>query len=297
MDLAYKQEVGVGALVLVGLALFAFGLFWFSGRTIGAHGIYVDAVFANVQGLKEGDPVLVSGVKKGRVAKVRLDRVGKVTVTLELLSSDVRPRMNAGATISSTDLFGAKQVDYFPGDTASPPLPAARVIVGTEQEQLADIAHGVATRANELIGNASGLVNNQLGVDIHNTMIATQRAMNTVTQMGGGPIVNQTTQTLAAIQRVMSRIDTVLGAANPSATGKRIDTLSTNMAKLTEQLSQASNTLNGLLTKMNRGDGTLGKLASDTTLYNDLHQTLTALTALLTDLKERPGRYLNVKVF
>jgi phospholipid/cholesterol/gamma-HCH transport system substrate-binding protein len=48
---------------------------------------------------------------------------------------------------------------------------------------------------------------------------------------------------------------------------------------------------------MNRGDGTLGKLASDSTLYNDLHQTLTALTALLTDLKERPGRYLNVKVF
>jgi len=296
MDLAYKQEVGVGALVLVGFALFAFGLFWFSGKTIGAHGTYVDAVFANVQGLKEGDPVLVSGVKKGRVAKVRLDRVGKVTVTLEL-QNDVRPHMNAGATISSLDLFGAKLIDYSPGAEDSPPLPAGRVIVGTEQEQITDIAHGVATRANELIGNASGLVNNQLGVDIHNTMIATQRAMNTVTQMGGGPLVNQTTQTLAAIQRVMARFDTVLGAANPQTTGKRIDTLSTNMAKLTEQLSQASTTLNGVLTKMNKGEGTLGKLASDTTLYNDLHQTLAALTALLTDLKERPGRYLNVKVF
>ena len=296
MDLAYKQEVGVGALVLVGFALFAFGLFWFSGKTIGAHGIYVDAVFANVQGLKEGDPVLVSGVKKGRVAKVRLDRVGKVTVTLEL-SSDVKPHMNAGATISSLDFFGAKLVDYSPGPDDSPLLPAGRVIVGTEQEQLTDIAHGVATRANELIGHASGLVNDQLAVDIHNTMVATQRAMNTVTNTGGGPLVNQTTQTLASIQRVMSRFDTLLGAANPTVAGKRIDTLSTNMAKLTDQLSQASTTLNGLLTKMNKGDGTLGKLASDTTLYNDLHQTLTALTALLTDLKERPGRYLNVKVF
>lgn len=296
MDLAYKQEVGVGALVLVGFALFAFGLFWFSGRTIGAHGLYVDVVFANVQGLKEGDPVLVSGVKKGRVAKVRLDRVGKVTVTLEL-SSDVRPKMNAGATISSLDFFGAKLVDYFPGAEEAAPLPAGRVIVGTEQQQLTDIAQGVATRASELIGHASGLVNDQLAVDIHNTMVATQRAMNTVTQTGGGPLVNQTTQTLAAIQHVMSRIDTVLGAANPAATGKRIDTLSTNMAKLTDQLSQASNTLNGLLNKMNKGDGTLGRLASDTTLYNDLHQTLSALTALLTDLKERPGRYLQVKVF
>jgi len=295
MDLAYKQEVGVGALVLVGLGLFAFGLFWFSGKTIGAHGIYVDAVFANVQGLKEGDPVLVSGVKKGRVAKVRLDRVGKVTVTLEL-SSDVRPKIDAGATISSLDFFGAKLVDYFPGSQDAP-LPNGRVIIGTEQQQLTDIAQGVATRASELIGHASGLVNDQLAVDIHNTMVATQRAMNTVTATGGGPLVNQTTQTLASIQKVMSRIDTVLGAANPQATGKRIDTLSTNMARLTDQLSQASATLNGVLTKMNKGEGTLGKLASDTTLYNDLHQTLAALTALLTDLKERPGRYLNVKVF
>lgn len=296
MDLAYKQEVGVGALVLFGFALFAFGLFWFSGKTIGAHGTYVDAVFANVQGLKEGDPVLVSGVKKGRVAKVRLDRVGKVTVTLEL-SSDVKPHMNAGATISSLDFFGAKLVDYSPGADDSPLLPSGRVIVGTEQEQLTDIAHGVATRANELIGNASGLVNNQLGVDIHNTMIATQRAMNTVTQMGGGPMVNQTTQTLAAIQHVMSRIDTVLGAANPSATGRRIDTLSTNMARLTDQLSQASGSLNRLLQKMDSGQGTLGMLATDTTLYHDLHQTLTALTTLLNDIKERPGRYINVKLW
>lgn len=296
MDLAYKQEVGVGALVLVGFALFVLGLFWFSGRSVGSHGVYVDALFANVQGLKEGDPVLVSGVKKGRVAKVRLDRVGKVTVTLEL-SSDVRPHLNAGATIASLDFFGAKLVDYSPGAEDTPLLPAGRQIIGTEQEQLTDIAHGVATRANELIGHASGLVNDQLAVDIHNTMVATQRAMNTVAQTGGGPLVNQTTQTLAAIQHVMSRIDTVLGAANPAATGKRIDTLSTNMAKLTDQLSQASSTLNGLLSKMNKGDGTLGKLASDTTLYNDLHQTLAALTALLTDLKERPGRYLNVKVF
>jgi len=55
--------------------------------------------------------------------------------------------------------------------------------------------------------------------------------------------------------------------------------------------------LNGLLAKVNKGEGTLGRLASDSTLYNDLHKTLNALTDLLTDLKERPGRYVHVKVF
>jgi len=48
---------------------------------------------------------------------------------------------------------------------------------------------------------------------------------------------------------------------------------------------------------MDRGEGTLGKMASDTLLYRNLNETLTSLTALMTDLRERPGRYLTVKVF
>src|SRR5512143_2915290 len=114
MDLTYKQEVGVGALVLAGLTLFVVGLFWFSGRSIRHKGVYAHVVFSNVAGLKEGDPVLVSGVKKGRVSKVNLERMGRVTVTLEL-SGDVRPKSDAAASIESLDFFGTKFIDYFPG--------------------------------------------------------------------------------------------------------------------------------------------------------------------------------------
>jgi len=32
-------------------------------------------------------------------------------------------------------------------------------------------------------------------------------------------------------------------------------------------------------------------------LYKNLNAMLTSMTALLTDLRERPGRYINVKVF
>ena len=92
MDLTYKQEVSVGALVLAGLVLFVVLLFWFSGKSLSHSGVYAHVAFANVAGLKEGDPVMVSGVKKGRVAKVALERVGHVLITLEL-SSDVRERL------------------------------------------------------------------------------------------------------------------------------------------------------------------------------------------------------------
>ena len=290
MDLTYKQEIGVGALVLMGLAVFTVGLFWFTGRPIKSSGVRTEVVFANVSGLKQGDPVMVSGVKKGRVQSVKLERVGRVKVVLEL-SSDVKPHIDASAAVGSTDFFGARFVDFSPGDDQKPFLADGHPIAGTAPPALMDVATGVATRANELIGNASGIVNQQLAEDIHNTLIATQRGLNVLTEAGSGQMIRQTTATLASVERVMAHLDTILG------NGKRIDSLGANITDLTNELSHATASLNGLLDKANKGEGTLGKLASDSTLYNDLHKTLNALTDLLTDLKERPGRYVHVKVF
>jgi len=290
MDLTYKQEIGVGALVLMGLAVFTVGLFWLTGRSIKSTGVKADVVFSNVSGLKQGDPVMVSGVKKGRVQSVKLQRVGRVEVVLEL-ASDVKPRVDASASVGSTDFFGARFVDFSPGDDQKPFLQDGHAIVGTTPPALMDVATGVATRANELIGNASGIVNQQLAEDIHNTLVATQRGLNVLTEAGSGSMIRQTTATLASVERVMARIDTILG------NGKRIDSLGANITDLTNELSHATASLNGLLAKVNKGEGTLGRLASDSTLYNDLHKTLNALTDLLTDLKERPGRYVHVKVF
>lgn len=295
MDLTYKQEVGVGALVLAGLTLFVVGLFWFSGRSIRHKGVYAQVLFTNVAGLKEGDPVLVSGVKVGRVSKVSLERVGRVTVTLEL-SGDERPRTDASATISSLDFFGAKFVDYIPG-SKDEFLPSTSAIRGTKSQELTDIASGVATRANELLGNATTLVSDQLAEDIHNTLVATQRGMVALTEVTKGPLVTQSTNSLAALERVMARLDTLLGSANVKGVGLRVDTLSANLQRLTGELSQSTKALNDLLGKVNRGEGTLGKMATDTLLYGNLNQTLDALSKLLTDLRERPGRYLTVKVF
>ena len=296
MELSYKEEVGVGAIVIVGLIAFTVGMFWLTGRSITGKGVAVDVVFKNVSGLKEGDPVRVSGVKKGRVGKVRLERVGKVTVTLQL-DPEVRPHVDASALVASSDFLGAKYIDYNPGSQDAL-LPAGAPITGATEAQFADVASRAATSASELITSVKeGLNPGELAADIHNTLVATQRGMNALTQAANGPAVKQTQATLAALERVMVRLDTLLGATNPATTGKRLDTLSVNLAELTKRLADATGSLKNVLDKMDRGEGTLGKMASDTLLYNNLNATLTSLTTLLTDLRERPGRYLTVKVF
>jgi phospholipid/cholesterol/gamma-HCH transport system substrate-binding protein len=296
VDITYKQEVRVGLLVLVGFVVFTGFMFWLTGRSLVSKSVPVSVVFKNVSGLKEGDPVRVSGVKKGRVGPVRLQRVGHVTVTLQL-DPEVRPHKDARATVASADFLGAKYVDYDPGlsDTL---LAAGEPIQGLTEEQFADVAQGAAKSAQELIANVNkGLNPGELATDIHNTLIATQRGMNALTQATNGPAIQQTQATLKSLERVMSHLDTLLGAANPTATGKRLDTLSTNLTQLTSRLADATGSLKGLLDKMDKGEGTLGKMATDTLLYKNLNATLKSLSELLTDLKERPGRYLTVKVF
>ncbi|HKC49044.1 MAG TPA: MlaD family protein [Gemmatimonadales bacterium] len=298
MDMTYKQEMGVGAMVLAGLVLFVVGLFWFSGRSISHRGILTRVVFTNVAGLKEGDPVLISGVAVGRVSKVSLERVGKVVVTLELSGDPrVRPRTTASAVVISKDFFGTKMIDYSPGAETDSFLPTTSVITGTKAQELSDIASGVATNANELIGNAKGLVSTRLSDDIHNTMIATQRGMAALTAATNGPLVAQSTKALSELEHVMARFDTLLASANVQKTGMRMDTLTANLSRLTSQLANSTASLDSLLGKIARGQGTLGKMATDTVMYQDIHKTLDALSSLLNDLRERPGRYLTVKVF
>jgi len=286
VDLTYKQEVGVGAFVLVGVAVFLVGLFWLTGKSLGTSGIRVDVMFESVAGLKQGDPVLVSGVKKGRVARVNLERVKSVRVTLEL-SKDVAPHIDASAAVAAMDLFGAKFVDYNPGSREEL-LADGRVITGSNSPDIADVAQGVANRANELMENAANIVSDRLGEDIHNTLVVTQRAMTTLSNMPDGPFITQTTRTLQATERVMQRVDSMLG----SGTGANVDSISKNLATLTNHLTHTTAQLDTLLSRINRGEGTLGRMAADTAMYASLRDLSVALTELLTDLQEHPDKYM-----
>jgi len=162
------------------------------------------------------------------------------------------------------------------------------VITGSNQPDITDVAQGVANRANELMENAANIVSDRLGEDIHNTLIVTQRAMNTLANAPDGPFIKQTTRTLQATERVMSRVDSMLA----SGTGRNIDSISTNLTRLTNNLTRTTASIDTLLERINRGQGTLGRMAADTAMYANLRDLSVALTALLTDLKEHPDKYM-----
>src|SRR5438132_10951001 len=94
----------------------------------------------------------------------------------------------------------------------------------------------------------------------------------------------------------MQRLDTLLGASKVEKTGARLDTLSANRTQLTTRLTAATGSLKTVPDRMEKGEGTLGKMATDTLLCRNLNETLTSLSALLKDRRERPGRRINATV-
>lgn len=64
-----------------------------------------------------------------------------------------------------------------------------------------------------------------------------------------------------------------------------------------DKLSQTSDQLNQVITGIQNGNGSLGKLAKDEELYRNLNNASSNLNKLVEDLKENPKRYLNISVF
>ena len=99
MDLNYKQEIAVGTLVLVGIALFIAGTMWLKGTKIGRERL-VRVEFADVGSLKVGGDVTVSGVSQGRVKKIELEPNSRVLVSFSVPPTVV-PKVDATANISA----------------------------------------------------------------------------------------------------------------------------------------------------------------------------------------------------
>jgi phospholipid/cholesterol/gamma-HCH transport system substrate-binding protein len=63
------------------------------------------------------------------------------------------------------------------------------------------------------------------------------------------------------------------------------------------RLEESLGSFSSVMSKIDNGTGTLGRLVNDQTVYEELSNTLREMRALAADIRERPGRYINVRVF
>jgi phospholipid/cholesterol/gamma-HCH transport system substrate-binding protein len=294
MDLRYSREATVGAIVIVAIVVFVFGTMWLSGRSISAENV-VRIQFPNVSGLKRASPVRVSGVNVGKVEKIEFVDVGKVLVIVSL-PPKIRPRVDAAAKIVSVTLVGDYAVDVDPG-RAGEYLPPGKVILGSQDLGLSGRALELSDRADSIMIGAQAIVNEQTAKQLRSTLTAlegtlraTERTMQIFSDSTKGPTA-ELTKTLATFRQLSSRLDSTLIAF-------RTDTISANLTAMTGQLTATSARLDTLLSGVNQGRGTIGKLATDSGLYYDIRELSQSMKELLDELKKHPGKVpVTIKLF
>jgi phospholipid/cholesterol/gamma-HCH transport system substrate-binding protein len=292
MDLHYKQATAVGAMVVLAAVTFLFGPIWLQGRSFGTGSLYT-AAFENIGSLKRGSAVRVSGVDVGSVERIDFRGPGDVAVRLALSNDAVTPREDASATITSIGIIGDVVLDYNPGSSANP-LAADAEIPGSLTSGLTDMGSGLVAKGEALMDSLALLFTQRLADDMHATFTASQRMFEVLADTVTGP-VGELTRALGALRRLSGRIDSTLASESFGSTMTNLDSTAVSLRTMTEQLTRATSQLDTLLFNMNAGKGTLGKLATDSTLYQGLVETQRAVKALVDSLTASPGK-LNIKV-
>jgi phospholipid/cholesterol/gamma-HCH transport system substrate-binding protein len=301
MPTRYAREAIVGTLVLLAIATFVVGTMWLSGRSLGGRKL-VKARFENSSGIKRASPVTISGVQVGRVEKIELADVGKVLISISI-PPHIQPKLDASALIAAVGLVGDYVVEFDPGH-APEPLPPDQVVVGRIKTGFSDRASSLGDRADSVLLGLQQFANKETAEDfrqtlrsLQQTLRAAERTMRVYGDRDRGPTA-ELTQTMAALRHVTNRFDSTLGNPALGRTLNRVDSLSGNLATMTQQLTVTSARLDTVLSNVTQGKGTIGKFATDSGLYTDLRDLSGAMKGLIGELRKNPGKIgVTVKIF
>ena len=296
MDLSYKREATVGAVILAAIALFFLGTTWLSGRAIrGDSDDYWKIQFRDAGNLKASSPVRISGVPVGRVEDIKLLDVGKVLVFISI-PERIKPKVDATATVVAVGFVGDVAVEFNPGD-APILLSKDKIIIGSRSSGLADRAQELGDRADSILLGAQAIVNQKTADQLRSTLTAlegtlkaAQRTMQIYGDSTRGPTA-ELTRTMVAFRQLSTRLDSTLANPGLGRALSRSDTLTGNLAAMTARFDST-------LAAINRGQGTLGKFATDSGLYYDMRDLSKSMKELLDELKKNPGKVgVTVKLF
>ncbi|MGH7702696.1 MAG: MlaD family protein, partial [Gemmatimonadales bacterium] len=267
---------------------------WLKGETIGPERLY-RIEFDNVGGLKAGADVTISGVSKGKVKNIELEDGNRVLVSISL-SPSITPKTDASAAIESGFFSADSKLLFNPG-VSGQPLPDKTIIQGSLNKGLTGQATSLGDRADSVLLGVQAIANQRTADDLHGTLVAMQKLMN-ILSAKLPESSDEARQTLQSLRRLSDRMEATLASPAFTSTLNHLDTATANLSALSAQFTTTGARLDTLLSNINRGQGTIGKFATDSGLYTDARAASQSLKALLDELEKHPGKItVQVKIF
>ncbi len=308
----FTKEIKAGLIALLAIIGFVFLFQFMKGKSLFTTDNIFFAKFDNVEGLAASNPVSINGLKVGQVDKIIpiTEKDGKIHFVVKVMIDDnyefskkstleiFEPGLMSGKEMRINLAYGqpmAKDGDTLAGAFQLSMMNNISSQVGPVKDQL----QVVLKRVDSLIVNAKSITDAENQAAIRSLLLNLNR---TVTSLEG---TSRSANSLMANNdpRVQKMLDNANLATISAKTaidkyGKVADEVDVKKLNNTiDKLSLTADKLNSVISGIQNGEGSLGKITKDEELYRNLNESSQNLNKLILDLKENPKRYLNFSVF
>lgn len=290
-EVTRAAKVGIMSLALAGAA---YGGYRFIARDAGTSGGYrVWATIPDVTGVAPKSRVMISGIQVGVVDRISLyEGVARLDIKM---NPEVPLYQDAAIGKRATSLIGESFIVLAPGTEGRPRIPdEGRIVLYIDeptiqsiQGQVAEILKDVKSVTESLkntVGSDDGQekiskilanladVTEQLNETVKENRAGVTQTINNINQITGdsGPRIREilsNVQKLTDDVRLMTAPATVTGPnGKPGEIRSTVERINRASASLESTLQHADN----VAARLDRGEGTIGRLSKDETLINEV---------------------------
>ena len=311
-----SNETKVGALTAIAITLMILGYSFLKGRSLFKTGNYIYAKFNDVKGLQVSNSVFVNGFQIGNVIEIENTDANLTDIIVAIkLNTNYNIPDNSVASIKDNPL-GSPQMEIKLGNSKVFLKKGATIPSENSLGMFSALTNQLTPTTDQLKATLKELESTLKNI---NSIFDPKSKSNLQDAIAN---INKTTLMLAesttslnkmlekqngSIAKSMDNVNSI--TANLAKQNEKIDATLSNIKTTTENLSQADlkgsvasfkksiDNLNGVISKMNSTEGSLGLMMNDKNLYNNLNNSVRSANILLDDLRAHPKRYLNFSVF
>lgn len=294
-----KPELKVGITVSLALALLGFALWWAKDVKVGSK--QFNARFDNVSGLQTGDPVMMSGLRVGKVDDIAL-RDGYVNVLISV-APDIVLYRNATARIAMLELMTGKKIELSQGSKDAGELAQGETIRGVFLSDIPELIGGAGGTIDTLkiliadmrrvLSNADAIIGDEevqenLKVSVRNLRNATTDLAALSRDLRSANVkalLANIDRTVATVEKLINDLQPELKGAIGDARGtlRNADSLVVSLKDLTNRLKTDRSTL-------------VGKVLNDEKFVMKLDSVVSNLDSIL-KLGQKEGIKVQLRIF
>jgi phospholipid/cholesterol/gamma-HCH transport system substrate-binding protein len=294
------REVWVGLFVVAGVLATVVILAVMTDAALFRGRYIINTTVPNASGIRKGDPVLMHGVNIGRILSFTIQQQ-QVQMRLEIEGEYPVPK-DSRVEIKASGLLGGMVADIVPG--ASPQSATwGDTLPGGTGVGLFDKMDALAGEADKVAKRVQGLLSDEMVSDMQGSAAGARQSLASLQA-----ILKEQRGELRALSASLKRssegLEKVTTGPELERTTKRIDELVGKLDGTATTFDRSAKSLDSILGRMDRGEGTLGKLSTDETLYKNvseatenLNKATVELNKLLADFQAHPRKYINLKIF